>query len=296
MFLLNKTSVVFGILIIGFVCKGGGGVAFFKSHSYHTKKPKFNFCQVYYSNLFSLGFGFINITYLLSVILIILQKSGDIETNPGPSQIEKLKTLDQYYKEKNRTDDNLKFCYMNCRSLNNKYEKLSNFLTTLDQLSFLAVTETWIKENNTIPDSFLSSSHQFIHQSRSSSTELERGGGVGIWIPNKFSIKMRNDLNTINRSFFESLWIEVIEPLKEKLLMNVAYCSNVNLSKFFLDEMTSEISNVYSSTDNLILFGDFNINILKETGKQLLNNFFADNGLQCVNTKKQHGQMEKNFL
>ena len=50
--------------------------------------------------------------------------------------------------------------------------------------------------------------------------------------------------------------------------------------------MTSEILNVYSSTDNLILFGDYNINILKETGKQLLNNFIADNGLQYVNTKK----------
>ena len=228
--------------------------------------------------MFSLGFGFINITYLLSVISIILQKSGDIETNPGPAQIEKLKTIDQYCKEKNRTDDDLKFWYMNCRSLNNKYEKLSNFLTTLDESSLLAVTETWIKEKNTIPDSFLCSIHQFIHQPRSSSTEFERGGGVGIWIPKQFSIKIRINLNTINRSFFESLWIEVTEPLKEKLLINVAYCSNVNLSKFFLDEITSGISNVYSSTDNLILFGDYNINILKETGKQLLNNFIADNG------------------
>ena len=89
----------------------------------------------------------------------------------------------------------------------------------------------------------------------------------------------RNDLNTINRSFFESLWIEVTEPLNEKLLINVAYCSNVNLSKVFLAEMKSEISNVYSSTDNLILFGDYNIIILKETGKQLLNNCIADNEL-----------------
>ena len=188
---------------------------------------------------------------------------------------------------------------MNCRSLYIKYETLSNFLTTittLDQLSFLAVTEIWIKENNTIPDSFFSSSHQFIHQPRSSSTELERRGGVGIWIPMKFSIKIRNDLNTINQSFFESLWIEVTEPLKEKLLINVVYCSNVNLSKFFLDEITSEISNVFSSTDNLILFGDYNINILKETAKQLLDNFIADNGLQYVNTKKATWTIEKNFL
>ena len=227
----------------------------------------------------------------------ILHKSGDIEANPGPAQIEKLKTIDQYYKEKNRTDNDLKFWYMNCRSLNNKYEKLSKFLSK----SFLAVTETWIKENITIPDSFLCTSHQCIHQPRSSLTELERGGGVGIWTPKQFSIKIRNDLSTINWSFFfESLWIEVIEPLKEKLLINVVYAtfmssSNLNLSKF-LDEITSEISNVYSSTDNLILFGDYNINILKETAKQLLNNFIADDGLQYVKTKKQHGQIERIFL
>ena len=76
--------------------KGGGEVAFFKNHSNHTKKPKFNFCQIYCYNLFSLWFGFINITYLLSVISFILQKGGDNETNPGPAQIEKLITLDQY--------------------------------------------------------------------------------------------------------------------------------------------------------------------------------------------------------
>ena len=218
-----------------------------------------------------------------------------LKQNPGPAQIEKMQTIDQYNKEKNRTDDDLKFWYMNCRSLNNKYEKLSNFLTTLDELSSLVVTETCIKENNTIPDSFLCSSHHSIHQPRSSSTELERGGGVGIWRPKQFSIKIRSDLNTTNQSFFESLGIAVTEPLKEKLLINVAYCSNVNLSKFFLDEMTSEISNVYSSPDNLSLFGDYNLNIPKETGKQLLNNFIADNGLQYLNTKKATRTNGENF-
>ena len=58
-------------------------------------------------------------------------------------------------------------------------------------------------------------------------------------------------MNTINRNFLKSLWIELTEPLKEKLLINVAYCSNAILSKFFLNEMLSEVSNVYSSTDNL---------------------------------------------
>ena len=49
--------------------------------------------------------------------------------------------------------------------------------------------------------------------------------------------------------------------------------------------MTTEVSVVYSSTDNLIFFGDYYINLLQETGKKLLNNFIADNGLQYVNSK-----------
>ena len=52
-------------------------------------------------------------------------------------------------------------------------------------------------------------------------------------------------------------------------------------------------SNAYSSTDNLILLGDYNINILKETGKHLLNNFNA--GLQYVNTKKATWTNGENF-
>ena len=42
--------------------------------------------------------------------------------------------------------------------------------------------------------------------------------------------------------------------------------------------MTSKTSNIYFRPDNLIMFGDYNIKILIETGKQLLNNFTAENG------------------
>ena len=141
---------------------------------------------------------------------------------------------------------------MNCRSLNNKHEQLSRFLKNLNETSFLVVTETWINEKTDIPEFYLCNSHHFFHQPRSSLTNVQRGGGVGICVPKQFEVKMRNDLNTINRSFFESMWIEIGKPLTQKLLINVAYCPNVNLSNFFLDEMTVEISNVYSYTDNLI--------------------------------------------
>ena len=90
---------------------------------------------------------------------------------------------------------------------------------------------------------------------------------------------MRNDLNTINRSFFVSMWIEIGKLLTQKLLFNVACCPNVNLSNFFLDEMTVEFSNVFSYTDNLILFGDYNRNWLGAEGSGSHDSFTANNGL-----------------
>ena len=66
-----------------------GEITFFKSHSNYILKKKFVFYRIY-NNLLSLGFGFINITYLLSVKVIILHKSGDIEMNPLQAQLEKL--------------------------------------------------------------------------------------------------------------------------------------------------------------------------------------------------------------
>ena len=47
--------------------------------------------------------------------------------------------------------------------------------------------------------------------------------------------------------------------------------------------MTVEISNVYSYTDNLILLGDYNINLLGTKGRQSLDIFTLNNGLCYVN-------------
>ena len=155
-------------------------------------------------------------------------------------------------------------------------------MKNLNETSFLVVTETWIIEKTEITEFYLCNSHHFVHQPRSSLTNVQRGGGVGIWAPNQFTIKIRNDFTTVI-SFFESMWIEIGNPLTQKLLINVAYCPNVNLSNFFLDEMTVEISNVYSYTDNLNLFGDYNINLLGVKGRQSLIFFTANDGLCYIN-------------
>ena len=55
------------------------------------------------------------------------------------------------------------------------------------------------------------------------------------------------------------------------------------MGKFFLDELTKEISGAYSITHNVILFGDYNINYFNHRAGELVTEFDANNGRELVN-------------
>ena len=55
------------------------------------------------------------------------------------------------------------------------------------------------------------------------------------------------------------------------------------MGEFFLEELTSEISGAYSITDNVILFGDYNINFFNQRERELLTEFASNNELDIVN-------------
>ena len=91
--------------------------------------------------------------------------------------------------------------------------------------------------------------------------------------------KIIKSLQTADESFFESMWIEIDDPLTKPLLINLAYCPNKSLSDYFLDQITVEISAAYEKTD-ILLFGDYNVND-KEQEKIL--DFEANSGLNIAN-------------
>ena len=57
---------------------------------------------------------------------------------------------------------------------------------------------------------------------------------------------------------------------EEKLLVNVSYCSNNNLSEFFKEELTSKISGAFSITDNVILFAVYKIIFFQSKRKRVI--------------------------
>ena len=122
-----------------------------------------------------------------------------------------------------------------------------------------------------------------MHKNRSHQTGAAKGGGVRIWIPKKINFKRRREFELAYPKFFENLWLELGNPLSEKCLINISYCPHQSLGDFFLDELSAEVSNAFSATDNILLFGDYNIDMVSVNGQKSLQNFAAGLGLQLSN-------------
>ena len=116
-----------------------------------------------------------------------------------------------------------------------------------------------------IENHFLTASHTFFGKCRSDKTGASKGGGAGIIVPKKFTADIESSLETVDESFFESIWVEITDPLTEKLLVSVSYCPNKRLGVYFLDQLSIELSGAKSATDNVILLGDYNLNYLNKT-------------------------------
>ena len=73
-----------------------------------------------------------------------------------------------------------------------------------------------------------------------------------------------------------TLWLELGNPLTAKFLINISYCPHQSLGDFFSDELSAEVSNAFSATDNILLFGDSNIDMLSANGKKTLRTLRRD--------------------
>ena len=160
-----------------------------------------------------------------------------------------------------------------CRSLKNKYDFFTELMTNLNQNTIVILTEFRLNVTDIYPENFLSPKHKFNSKPRSSETGVNKGGCVAICVLRDISSKQRNDLYIINESFFESLWVEICGLSVSKILINASYCPNKNLANYFIDELSSETSSAYSFTDEVLLFGDYNLNYFNRKESILLDEF-----------------------
>ena len=229
---------------------------------YYSNKP--NVCY-FLKTIDSYFFDFF-LKLLVFCSLVRLMLSGDIELNPG-LHLENLIEYSSYLKNRGTSLSPL-FFLINFQSLKNKFEEFSNFLQTAPINTFVAVTETWLDTDCNIKNNFLTASHTFFGKCRSDKTGASKGGGVGIFVPKKYTADIKLSIEIVDESFFESICVEITDPLTEKLLVNFSYCPNKRLGEYFLDQLSTNLSGAYSVTDNVILLGDYNLNYLNKTEKK----------------------------
>ena len=173
-----------------------------------------------------------NFLYSLVVIRFPFLLSGDVELNPGPPlNYTQFTTLMKKY------NDQVKFPHQNCQSLLGQMLLLKKFLSDLGDNCISSFSETWLKSVNDIPLCSIYSKYLVSFRcDRRTDKEKNKGGGILLFVPKKIYPKAQNDLETMSKDYFESVWVEC-KINKKPALINLAYCSKKQLISLFLVEL-----------------------------------------------------------
>ena len=155
--------------------------------------------------------------------------------------------------------------------------RLLNYNMLLDNLKtpfdILVFSETWLTEDKIDNCNF--KGFQPIHLIRPPNDDINfndnidfsdnidfklRGGGVSIFVRDNIIFKSRNDLNVM-LPFMECLFIEIHFNNTKYLVGGIYRVPNTNINLFtqYLDNVIEPLS----ATHNLILLGDYNVDLLK---------------------------------
>ena len=162
--------------------------------------------------------------------------------------------------------------HVNIRSLNANGNDLNVYLSLLNlKFDVVCLSETWVKEGECVDNFF--PNHYCFYSSRCD----RRGGGVAIFVNKKFECSVIPDL-AINEVAIECVCVTVASEHK---VMSVGVCyrppnSNFTLFQTFLDE---KVSLLRSTGENVILCGDFNLDLLKINEDAASSSFF--NGMNA---------------
>lgn len=175
----------------------------------------------------------------LYICFLLLVASGDIHPNPGPWPA---------------VFDGIHICHLNVRSLlkPGRLDELYMELCCLHKFDIIGISESHLS-NDITDDS--------VHLPHYNSFRRDRnrhGGGVMIYVHDKFSAVRRLDLETQTT---ELLWIEV-KLRAHALLIGTCYRppnQSAQQASDFIDSLNNSLSTLcYSPNQTVILFGDFN--------------------------------------
>lgn len=166
--------------------------------------------------------------------------------------------------------DLLKVGHFNAQSLNpanSKFEEIKLILKD-SLLDVVGVSETWLKSYIT-NKSVEVPGYKIIRHDR----PAIRGGGVAFYVSKKLKTRV---ISRSEGSDVEYLFMEVVSVMS-RVLVGVIYRPRGSLTS--LDD---ELSQILPNYDNVILMGDFNLNLLQDSLSTSCASFFRNFGLDII--------------
>ena len=170
-----------------------------------------------------------------------------------------------------------KILSLNCQSLRAKVNQLTMYVNIFQgkNLTFDAIClqETWLSCLENISDLNLPN-YNLISQGKSCSSH----GGLAIYLHKKYHYQLVPSLESTNTNWeYQIIDIKLETPLKKKLRIGNIYRlprETSTDSENFLSEFSDVLQHYSNSCSDMVLCGDFNINLLKINEKPKVNEFF----------------------
>ena len=189
------------------------------------------------------------------------------DNDPDINFYQDISSLDTHYFTPNDFQDNFKCFYentfsllhLNIRSINKNFETFKQFYSSLNfTFSIICFSETWVDDDSINKNSlFQLQNYNVLHQIRNN----RKGGGLCIFVHESLCYKLRKDLS-INSDAIESLSIEITNKNSKNIIFNVIYRppnGDMEACENYCKELFSKND---KSLKNMILAGDFNVNLL----------------------------------
>ena len=150
--------------------------------------------------------------------------------------------------------ENFNYIHINPGSLKPHIDDLRS-ITHNVSLHAIAVSESWFNEKINDRLVAIENFSLFRHD-----RVIKRGGGVAIYIRNDLKAKILRKSRVNCKT--EYLFIEIVNRFSEKICFGVVYNPPNN---FLTDSLKSVLSDLSLQFSNLVIAGDFNINLLKDS-------------------------------
>jgi exonuclease III len=164
-------------------------------------------------------------------------------------------------------EPSLTVLHINCRSITHKLTDINEIIEKL-QVSIVALSETWLEAD--LEDSIQVPGYNFIGKARVG----ERYGGVGLLIKNNIKFQQyKPKEGQKEHKTYESLFIKIFLK-KSTPIVGVIYRPPGQQLSDFNEEIDELVAGIQRNSKEVVLLGDFNIDLLKLSDHKESNIFY----------------------